>query len=806
MVPPRLWGLPASLALAVAVSAVFSVLFFSDLYATTRLANACAMTYSRPMYTKLVVPPATDEAMQHTHAKYTFSMLHMGNDPRFASATRSYVGVPVLFVPGHLGSYMQARSFGQHLTDRYTDHGIETRGFDLFLVDFNEEATGFTGHFMAEQGYFINEAVREILRLYSRRPSPPTSVIVIAHSMGGIAVRTAMTLPNYRPGSIRTIVTLSTPHVQPPFPLDTKMHGVYGAINDAWRAFRPAFDDVVVVSVAGGHKDLVIHSSLASLEGLVPAAHGMALLTSSMPSVQTSMDHLCLLWCHQLLATLTGALDRIIDPATHREIADPAVRFETLRAALLGDGHPSLNVPGFAAAERDQYPIRTPQVILDLTRTHYIVAFPVLFGVALAILATQMERWQRQAPDTAPFTALLAPSVHWQYPLQHALSGSSRGALAVACALLAVLVALDALINVVRYAYVYLYVLGSVYVLARLLGRVCRPLSYAAPRAGRLFRAPVLLGAAAVALVAWAHGAAGLPLDVSRELSLLCLAVLAAHVLTWLSLLLAPSAAQGLATYQATVFALYAAVLPCWLGEAVYYADVVRFPRAVDGGFLYTVARSLALVGPCLGHVLLARKYYFPLPPAAMFARQEGAPLPSGRPRLAPETCTGCFVEDGGPGAVFVEATTADTVVVGSVVVGPTFRVIACDCGARFAAIADYCAFCKRLCVECGGGEIARQHGRAFREYMHQMHETVVAHESATSLLWLLLLGGLGYTCVSGNMYCLVYLGAGVGAVASAYHVGLRGPLDLEDGLAPPPKVAEPLLHEVPKTKPTKTK
>ncbi|MFN3503836.1 MAG: alpha/beta fold hydrolase, partial [Allorhizobium sp.] len=37
-------------------------------------------------------------------------------------------------------------------------------------------------------------------------------LIILGHSMGGIAARAAYLMRNFRPGSIQAIITLSTPH------------------------------------------------------------------------------------------------------------------------------------------------------------------------------------------------------------------------------------------------------------------------------------------------------------------------------------------------------------------------------------------------------------------------------------------------------------------------------------------------------------------------------------------------------------------------------------------------------------------
>ncbi|KAI9908130.1 hypothetical protein PsorP6_002862 [Peronosclerospora sorghi] len=68
------------------------------------------------------------------------------------SAWASLSGVPVLFVPGHMASYTQARSLSRH------------------LWDINEtEPTALNGKYITEQATFVNGFVRGSLREYKRR-------------------------------------------------------------------------------------------------------------------------------------------------------------------------------------------------------------------------------------------------------------------------------------------------------------------------------------------------------------------------------------------------------------------------------------------------------------------------------------------------------------------------------------------------------------------------------------------------------------------------------------------------------------
>ncbi|RHY07414.1 hypothetical protein DYB25_009445 [Aphanomyces astaci] len=789
-----------------------SIPFFIDIRSIPR-SNTCGMTYSAPIYKSLPFH-AVDPSMAHTYAKYTFAQLFMdGADKRNDSQPLS--GVPVLFVPGHLGSYKQARSLGQHLADLHAD-------IDLFLLDFNEEATGMAGQFVLEQGFFLNEAIKEILAMYTSLPADrrPSSVVVIGHSMGGIVTRTALTLPNYNPQSILTIVTLSTPHVAPPFNLDAAMTAVYATVNSLRQPPPPSCtnatspscghqDDVVIVSLAGGLKDFVVHSSLASIAHVVPPSNGFAALTSLLPAVKSSMDHLCILWCHEFMRVLSTALVRLVDPVTHQLRTSPSDRVVVLHDALLGpdgdvwDHH--LHVSrGFTTDEVAQTGgVLSFELPLYIFRTQYLVPFPLLALVALAMLATQVEWWQLDRPDTIPtFLALLAPSVHWSALVNHSLRQAhlghqSRGIQmagvgTAAVALVATLYALDQLYSAYIVLLCYLYLLGFLHVVTFALTAFVRMMppsrvTISSPRLLTLLTSRLALAGFGAAVVAGGHVFFRAGVHPTRELALVVLACLAIHVLLVLSALVAPTSSRSVqhVTYQRTLFAFYFGVSPCWIGDLVYFADVVQFPRSLDLSFVLHVLRSLALLLPCVAHVYLSRQWMFPLPPDAVFARLQGGvrqrPPTSGSTStqivLAPDQCTECFVEDGGVGAVFEAVDTVDTIHLSDdVVVGPTFRVVACDCGLRNLPSRDFCLFCKRLCSTCGGGEGARRQAHAFRDYMNNVQDQVVAHQGIPLFLWIVLVVGFGL--VAQTPHVLLYVGTAVGAIFSLYHTGLRGPLD----------------------------
>ena len=245
-------------------------------------------------------------------------------------------GVPILFIPGNAGSYKQVRSLASEAMNYWNnnirpDSGAVEDGkvaLDFFTVDFNEDLTAFHGQTLLDQAEYLNDAVAFILSLYhnpsrSRRdPSlpDPSSVILVGHSMGGIAARTMLTMPNYQANSVNTIITLSAPHARSPVSFDSQLVKTYANINEYWRkahSTRWGSDNplwhVTLISIAGGGLDTIVPSDYTSLASLVPETHGFTVFTSTIPDVWTSMDHLAITWCNQLRKVLIRSLFDIMD-------------------------------------------------------------------------------------------------------------------------------------------------------------------------------------------------------------------------------------------------------------------------------------------------------------------------------------------------------------------------------------------------------------------------------------------------------------------------------------------------------------
>ncbi|CAD1810028.1 PGAP1-like family protein [Candida parapsilosis] len=240
-------------------------------------------------------------------------------------------GVPVLFIPGNAGNHRQARSIAARTSELYDElrdvNGYKTK-LDFFTIDFNEDFTAFHGRTILDQAEYANEAVKFILDLYSTRSNPPKSVIVIGHSMGGIVARIMMTLPDYLPGSVEDILTLSSPHSTSPLTFDGDLSTIYSAVDKFWycgftncstttgtaklnqlsSVAHERLQNVALISITGGALDSTLPADYTTLGYLVPKSNGFTAFTTGIPQVWTPIDHLAIVWCQQLRTRIALAL------------------------------------------------------------------------------------------------------------------------------------------------------------------------------------------------------------------------------------------------------------------------------------------------------------------------------------------------------------------------------------------------------------------------------------------------------------------------------------------------------------------
>ncbi|KAK9462248.1 PGAP1-like protein-domain-containing protein [Lipomyces oligophaga] len=330
---PQRWIFQGNSSLSVIVMLITLLSLGSILYSFVFLqqdVKGCRQVYMAPSYARI---KSFDTSITRFASKYALYLYReQGLD-----LTLEPNGVPVLFIPGNAGSYKQGRSIAAEAAHKFYDtarargsYGVEgVRNLDFFTADFNEDLTAFHGRTLLDQAEYLNDAIEFILSLYastssSHRPNSdhplPRSVILIGHSMGGIVARTMLTLPNYRPDSVNTIITLSTPHVVPPATFDWDIVKIYNKINQYWRESfsdklvgRNPLASVSVISIAGGKLDQIVPSDYSSTSSLMPSTNGFTVFTTGIPTVWTGVDHLAIVWCDQLRKAIVKSLLGIID-------------------------------------------------------------------------------------------------------------------------------------------------------------------------------------------------------------------------------------------------------------------------------------------------------------------------------------------------------------------------------------------------------------------------------------------------------------------------------------------------------------
>ncbi|EGG05789.1 uncharacterized protein MELLADRAFT_87688 [Melampsora larici-populina 98AG31] len=309
-------------------------------------AGSCRMAWMNPSYIPI------DGFKSRLNGKY---QAYLYREQGWDTETDQPSGSPVLFIPGNAGSFRQVRSIAAATASLYYKEKLVTDpssfrhstphhpGLDFFTLDYNEDLTAFHGETLLEQAEFANDVISHILNIYasSRRGSSlpnPTSVLILAHSMGGIVARKMLLMPNHINGTINTIISLSTPHTIPPITLDRGLETVYEDINKLWReAYLGTsrishLQDLVMASISGSTSDTTVSPDSSSLLTLSPTLHGLTVYTTSMPEVWTPTDHRAILWCDQLRMVIAKALLFITDPRSPSQVKPKEERAEILKS------------------------------------------------------------------------------------------------------------------------------------------------------------------------------------------------------------------------------------------------------------------------------------------------------------------------------------------------------------------------------------------------------------------------------------------------------------------------------------------
>jgi len=287
--------------------------------------NRCSMTYmfELPQYIDISLPAEVNASFP----KYRMVVYGEGEGKHITRLRKQKLtGVPVLFIPGNAGSYKQVRSLASVALRKAIDDTDYHQHFDFFSVDFGEELSGLYGGTLEQQTQFVCHCIRRILALYTKQQAPPTSVVLVGHSMGGLLAKAVFTQPELLPGpaAVRVIISLAAPH-SPALLLDSHIESFYQGLSQVKLP-----EEVSVVSVGGGARDWQVRSGLAA----DPSAADLAVVTEAVPGVWASTDHQCIVWCKQLVLAITRALFDLVEPASGQVSEDLVYRSAVLRHHL----------------------------------------------------------------------------------------------------------------------------------------------------------------------------------------------------------------------------------------------------------------------------------------------------------------------------------------------------------------------------------------------------------------------------------------------------------------------------------------
>ncbi|GIY26830.1 GPI inositol-deacylase [Caerostris darwini] len=278
----------------------------------------CEMTYMFEYPEYLKIPLKYDVAQQFQR----YNLYVYGEGKYFEELQKfKYLGSPVLFIPGNAGSYRQIRSLAS-VALRMAHSLRTTKFFNFFTIDFNEEISGLYGGTLKKQSEFVLACISHIQSLYSSEKK----IILIGHSMGGVIAKAIFSIPSLNPTDISLILTLAAPLKEPVVAWDSSLVNFYAKIKETWKyRLKKRFSDIPIISIGGGQRDILVRSDLITNNFQHKSARNIEVLTSSIPGVWVSTDHLAIVWCKQLVLTICRSLYDLYDitiPSTKKNSLD----------------------------------------------------------------------------------------------------------------------------------------------------------------------------------------------------------------------------------------------------------------------------------------------------------------------------------------------------------------------------------------------------------------------------------------------------------------------------------------------------
>jgi hypothetical protein len=300
-------------------------------------AQECDMTWSRRRFLHIALDDNKDTFDSYRLFRFTDTVdprtlhLYQQSEPLTGDAWCSRDAHAVLYIPGHSGSYEQARSLGahgvQHTLHTYSysheqawmRHMHQWTGrtarnnsefvFDVYAVDFREQATGLHGTLMQRQSAMVRRALWHLIHTCHL-----TSVYPVAHSVGGMVLRLALVEEADLQPFVPAMITLGTPHAFPVLGWDASLYRIYARIHQQQSSV--ADNDPLVISISGGWRDEMV----PPMTCYVSESHSLSVLASRIMTttdsttskVSLGMDHRSLVWCHNVLTVVRSLVFALV--------------------------------------------------------------------------------------------------------------------------------------------------------------------------------------------------------------------------------------------------------------------------------------------------------------------------------------------------------------------------------------------------------------------------------------------------------------------------------------------------------------
>uniref|UniRef100_A0A7E4SJI0 GPI inositol-deacylase n=2 Tax=Echinococcus granulosus TaxID=6210 RepID=A0A7E4SJI0_ECHGR len=308
--------------------------------------NECLMTYTYE-HTYMEPIPLKGEALNscqryglgvYRESGYTF--LPTGSDGT----------IPVLFIPGSQGHPKQVRALASTTFVTSLTQSLNY-SFEFFSLDFSEDTSALSSEVIERQTECVANVIPFVYRLFTKAPIP---IIVVGHSMGGVVAHYALAKARFEPSIVNSVITLASPLRSPVVALSVHLLRIYDRIHEFWRnvSLDSSYDHLTFLSITGGISDYQVWDGLGKTT--LPVDRALHLSTPSINKVWLSCDHLCILWCKQLVSRLNHALFANVNATTRMPLTNRVQQMEMLQSTFLS--HPVPLEPP-SPCELDQPPV-----------------------------------------------------------------------------------------------------------------------------------------------------------------------------------------------------------------------------------------------------------------------------------------------------------------------------------------------------------------------------------------------------------------------------------------------------------------